>query len=411
MINRKKILYMLFVGSICGKNTVEDFISKLDEYLKKDNRLSYLQQNKESIVSSIKTLALYKKQCLKECKFKKTYHRLYDNLDGDMIDGFKEASNNAKCPILKDYDSFIQYTNSLNVITELIKIIGWRDEILKLGEKDIAFVLDVDCETSPEPITNKIDGGRGCCTYEAEGGVLIFRENSCINLYISRNGEVMGYLNDNKIGEKISCGTIKMLNNKLQEMTRSGVYVRSVTFEDCNLDTFIESMKAFDCNEMNNISKTGTLSLDNMQFDCCDENNNIVLQEVSGLENKIISLIHTPPMEIGKSYNRAEFEYCISGYKRYSINNSIIYIKGLMKNYNIIIKSDNMDKDVEYYKEIITNKRISKYINARDAKDISPTIHAMMPELCVPEGCKDARILQDAFYRWYSKKELSVSLN
>lgn len=409
MNNRKKTLYMLFVHSVCGKNTVESFISKLGEYLKEDYMLSYFQQNKESIASSINTLSLYKSECLKKCEFEKTYHRSYDNLDGKISNGFKGASNDAKVPKLEDYNSLIQYINSLNVITELIMKIGWKDEILIMKEGETAFVLEVNCKTSSEPITNKIDGGPGCCTYKSQGEVLIFKRDRCVNLYISRNGEVIGDLDNNRMETKINCGVIRELNNRLQELTRAGVYVRSVTFEDCNLDTFIESMKAFYCNKMYAISIRGTLSFDNMQFDCCDENNNIVLQEVSGFENEIISLIHTPPMEIG--YDRAGLEYCLSGYKTYSINNSTLYIKGLMEKYNIIFKDDNLDKEIEYYTNVITNKRISKYIKARNAKDISPTIQAMMPELCIPEGCKDNIILQEAFYRWYSKRETEASLH
>lgn len=402
--NSKEILYKIFIGSIYGEDTTENFIGKLDEYIKENNRVAYTEEYKQKLISAIKTLSIYKDKCLSEGKFKQTFQRLYDNKDGDRIDGLKDYSGNVKYFELDDYRTFIKYEESINIIEKLLDNIGWQSK--KLIRKGFPFqlVLEIDYKRNDNPMADKSIGGIGCCTYEAEGEVSIIKMNRNIYLYVSKDGERVSCKAGSVIGKPIYCGTIKDFNNIIQDFNIIGLYICDIEFEDSTLEVFIEVLRTLNINNTDYNSLSGTLDFENIEFNCHYEKNNIVLKDVVNFEAEY-SLIHMPNPGSIMGYEDDRYER-YKKYKRYKVNNfSIIYIKGLRKNYNFIIKDSKKQNDNKNYGERIISQRIGYYIDYVSKKDISPMINKSKSGL----NLSDKKIKQEIFYEFYAKKEKDMN--
>lgn len=403
--NSKEILYKIFIGSICGEDTAENFIGKLDEYIKENNRVAYTEEYKEKLISAIKTLSMYKENYFMKCKFKQTFHRVSGNKDGHRIDGFKDGCVNVKKIKSEDYSSFIEYIESINIIEKLIDNIGWQSKRLSEKGDILKLVLESDCKRNDVSITDKSTGGIGCCTYEAEGEVFIINKiQKRIRLYVSKNGERVSCQEGSEIEKRIYCGTVKDFNDIIQDFNSIGLYICDIEFEDSTLEVFIEVLKTLNINKTQYNSLRGTLDFENIEFNCHYEKNNIVLKDVVNFGAEY-SLIHMPNPELNMGYGYERYER-YKRYKRYEVNNfSIIYIKVLRKNYNFIIKDSEIQNDNKNYEESIISQRIYNYIDACGAKDISFMIKRSRPGL----NLSDKKIKQEAFYEFYAKEEKDMN--
>lgn len=412
--NSKEILYKIFIGSICGEDTAENFIGKLDEYIKENNIVAFKEEYKEKLISAIKTLSMYKENCFIKCKFKQTFHRVSGNKDGERIDGFKDVhiidgfkkdSSNVKHFELDDYRIFIEYIESIDIIEKLIDNIGWQSKRLSEKGDILKLVLESDCKRNDVPITDKSTGGIGCCTYEVEGEVFIINKiQKRRRLYVSKNGERVLCKVESGIGKPIYCGTIKDFNNIIQDFNIIGLYICDIEFEDSTLEVFIEVLRTLNINNTDYNSLSGTLDFENIEFNCHYEKNNIVLKDVVNFEAEY-SLIHMPNPGSIMGYEDDRYER-YKKYKRYKVNNfSIIYIKGLRKNYNFIIKDSKKQNDNKNYGERIISQRIGYYIDYVSKKDISPMINKSKSGL----NLSDKKIKQEIFYEFYAKKEKDMN--